>query len=156
MASTTSGPSTTTSTRATSLRWRPASGTTRCTQIARPIHSDQIVAAVRETNTIARVWRGVVPIEKAEAYLRYLVDFGFRDYQTSSGNRAVHLLRRTEAARVHFLLLSFWSSRQAIMAYAGTDIEQAHYYPCDLECLIDPPSHVEHYEVLPRIVPAGS
>jgi heme-degrading monooxygenase HmoA len=109
-----------------------------------------------DDNTIARVWRGVVPIEKAEAYLSYLVDFGFRDYQTCSGNRAVHLLRRTESARVHFLLLSFWSSRQAIMAYADTDIEQAHYYPYDLECLIDPPRNVEHYEVLPDIVPGGS
>jgi heme-degrading monooxygenase HmoA len=86
--------------------------------------------------------------------LGYLVDFGFRDYQTYSGNRAVHLLRRT--ARVHFLLLSFWSSRQAVMAYAGTDIEQTHYYPYDLECLIDPPRNVEHYEVLPGIVPGGS
>ena len=42
------------------------------------------------------------------------------------------------------------------MAYAGTDIEQAHYYPYDLECLIDPPRNVEHYEVLPGIVPGGS
>ena len=42
---------------------------------------------------IARVWRGVVPIEKAEAYSRYLADFGFRDYQAYFGNRGVHLLR---------------------------------------------------------------
>lgn len=108
-----------------------------------------------DENMIARVWRGVVPIEKAEAYLRYLVDFGFRDYQSYPGNRAVHLLRRTEEARVHFFLLSFWNSREAIMAYAGADIEQAHYYPYDLECLIDPARNVEHYEVLPGLVPGA-
>jgi len=101
-----------------------------------------------EENMIARVWRGVVPIEKAEAYFRYLVDFGFRDYQVHPGHRAVHLLRRTEEARVHFLLLSFWSSRQAIVAYAGDNIEQAHYYPYDLECLIEPAPNVKHYELL--------
>jgi heme-degrading monooxygenase HmoA len=98
-------------------------------------------------NTIARVWRGMVPIEKSDAYWRYLLDFGFRDYQAYIGNRGVQLLRRTDEALAHFLLLSFWSSRQAIAAYAGVDIEQAHYYPYDLECLVDPVRAVEHYEV---------
>ena len=101
----------------------------------------------RGGNTIARVWRGVVPIEKAEVYFRYLTDFGFRDYQTYAGNRGIHLLRRTEEARMHFLLLSFWESRQAIVAYAGADIARAHYYAYDFECLIHPPLNVEHYEV---------
>jgi heme-degrading monooxygenase HmoA len=70
-------------------------------------------------NTIARVWRGVVSIEKGETYFRYLTGFDFRDYQTYAGNRGIHLLRRTEQGRVHFLLLSFWKSRQAIVAYAA-------------------------------------
>ena len=33
-------------------------------------------------------------------------------------------------------------------AYAGPDIERAHYYPYDLECLIDPEVGVVHYEVV--------
>jgi heme-degrading monooxygenase HmoA len=110
---------------------------------SRPTHGD-----VRDENMIARVWRGVVPIEKGETYFRYLRDFGFRDYQKYAGNRGIHLLRRTEEARMHFLFLSFWESRQAIVAYAGDDIGKAHYYTYDLECLIDPPLNVEHYEVL--------
>jgi len=97
---------------------------------------------------IARVWRGVVPLEKAEDYGRYLSGFGVRDYQAHPGNRGVHLLRRTEGTRVHFLLLSFWTSRAAIEAYGGPDIERAHYYTYDLECLIDPEPGVEHYEVV--------
>jgi heme-degrading monooxygenase HmoA len=102
---------------------------------------------VRGGDTIARVWRGVVPTEKADAYFHYLVDFGFRDYRTYPGVRAVYLLRRTEEAQVQFVLLSFWNSRQAIVAYAGANIEQARYYAYDLECLIDPAPNVEHYEV---------
>jgi len=98
-------------------------------------------------NTIARVWGGIVSIEKSEAYFRYLTDFGFRDYQTYAGNRGIHLLRRRESARMQFLLLSFWESRQAIAAYAGADFAKAHYYAYDLECLIEPPLNVEHYEV---------
>jgi heme-degrading monooxygenase HmoA len=100
-----------------------------------------------DENMIARAWRGAVPIEKADAYFHYLVDFGFRDYQTYPGVRAVYLLRRTEEVQVQFVLLSFWNSRQAIMAYAGANIEQARYYPYDLECLIEPAPNVEHYEV---------
>jgi heme-degrading monooxygenase HmoA len=97
---------------------------------------------------VARVWQGVAAVENAEAYFRYLVDFGFRDYRTHPGSRGAHLLRQTGDARVCFLLLSFWTSLQAIVAYAGSDIDKAHYYAYDLECLIDPPSSVEHYEVL--------
>ena len=109
---------------------------------------------VRNGNNIARIWRGVVPIEKAEAYFRYLTDFGFQDYRTHRGNRGNYLLRRTEAAQMHFLLLSFWESRQAIAAYAGTDIAKARYYAYDLECLIDPPLSVELYEVwqMPKLL----
>lgn len=98
-------------------------------------------------NMIARLWRGVVAAENAEAYWRYLMDFGVRDYRGCDGNDAVFVLRQNAEVRVHFLLLSFWKSRQAIAAYAGADIEQARYYRFDLERLIDPAQRVEHYEV---------
>jgi heme-degrading monooxygenase HmoA len=105
---------------------------------------------------IARLWRGVVAVDKAEAYVRYLADFGFRDYRMYAGHIAAYLLQRRVEGRVHVLLISFWESREAIAAYAGDDIERAHYYAYDLECLIDPARNVEHYEVcsadsLPRI-----
>jgi heme-degrading monooxygenase HmoA len=96
---------------------------------------------------IARIWRGLVPIEKAEAYLQYLVDVGIRDYKKYPGNRASFLLHRRAEGRVHIVLLSLWDPREAIAAYAGPDIERAHYYPYDLECLIDPPPNVEHYDL---------
>jgi heme-degrading monooxygenase HmoA len=99
---------------------------------------------------IARVWQGVVPIEKAEAYSRYLADFGFRDYETYPGNLGSYLLRHSEGSQVHVLLLSFWTSRETIVGYAGADIEQARYYPYDLDCLIKPALNVEHYKLLSR------
>lgn len=105
---------------------------------------------------IARVWHGVVGSENADAYAKYLAGFGVQDYQAVPGNHGVQLLRRSEGAYVHFLLLSLWSSREAIEAYAGPDIEQAHYYPYDLECLIDPEPRVAHYEVVASAGPRGS
>ena len=97
---------------------------------------------------IARVWEGTVSAEKADAYGQYLAGFGVEDYQKVAGNRGVSLLRRDHAGRAHFLLVSFWTSREVLEAYAGPDIEKAHYYAYDLECLIDPSPTVRHYEVL--------
>jgi heme-degrading monooxygenase HmoA len=99
---------------------------------------------------IARVWHGVVPRAKADGYGEYLSnsDRGVRDYQKLPGNRGVCLLRRMEDDRAHFLLMSFWDSREAIQAYAGSDIDQAQYFAYDRECLIDPEPTVMHYEVL--------
>lgn len=99
---------------------------------------------------IARVWHGVVPLEKADGYGKYLADSdrGVRDYQSVPGNRGVFLLRREQDDRVHFLLISLWDSREAIEGYAGTDIERAQYFSYDLECLLEPETNVEHYEVL--------
>lgn len=104
---------------------------------------------------IARVWHGVVPLEKADGYGKYLADsdLGVRDYQRLPGNRGVSLLRRAEGDRVHFLLISLWDSRQAIEGYTGPDIEQAQYFEYDRECLLEPEPNVAHYEVL---VAAGS
>lgn len=99
---------------------------------------------------IARVWHGVVPVAKADGYGRYLSesDRGVSDYRRLPGNRGACLLRREEGDRVHFLLISFWDSRESIEAYAGPDIERAQYFPYDRECLIEPEPMVTHYEVM--------
>ena len=99
---------------------------------------------------IARIWHGVVSAARADAYQAYLTDSerGVDDYRRLPGNRGVALHRRAEGDRVHFLLVSWWDSREAITAYAGPDIERAQYFPFDLECLIDPEPTVTHYEVV--------
>lgn len=99
---------------------------------------------------IARVWQGVVPRDKADAYGEYLADSdrGVRDYRETPGNRGVALLRRPQGDRVQFVMISLWESRRAIEAYAGSDIDKARYFTFDRECLLDPDPNVAHYEVL--------
>jgi heme-degrading monooxygenase HmoA len=101
---------------------------------------------------IGRVWEGTVSAEKADAYGQYLADFGVEDYRKVAGNRGVSLLRRDVAGMAHFLLVSYWTSHEALEAYAGSDIEKATYYAYDLECLIDPSPTVRHYEVVANAV----
>jgi len=99
---------------------------------------------------IARVWHGRVPVDKAEGYAEYLAhsEMGVRAYQAVQGNRGVSLLRRVEGRDVHFLLISFWESAEAIRRYAGPDIERAQYFSYDLACLVEPEPNVAHYDVL--------
>ncbi|MDQ3744971.1 MAG: hypothetical protein M3444_11360 [Acidobacteriota bacterium] len=49
---------------------------------------------------------------------------------------------------MHFLLLTFWDSIEAIKRFAGEDAERARYYPADEEYLLEKEARATHYEVL--------
>lgn len=97
---------------------------------------------------IARIWHGVTAADKSDEYLEYLNRTGVPDYQATEGNQGVYVLRRTEGDKAHFLLLSLWQSRDAIVKFAGPDMEKARYYPEDKEYLLEFEPTVTHYEVL--------
>jgi heme-degrading monooxygenase HmoA len=97
---------------------------------------------------IARTWHGAVPADKADAYHAFLLQTGVPDYQSTPGIRGVHLLRRTEGDLVHFLLVTFWDSLDAVRAFAGDDVLRARYYPKDEDFLIEKEPFVTHYDVL--------
>ncbi len=58
------------------------------------------------------------------------------------------ILRRTEADRAHFLMISLWRELADIRAFAGDDIERARYYPDDPRYLLELEPKVAHYQVL--------
>ena len=97
---------------------------------------------------IARVWEGLVPTGKADAYGDYLAGFGVEDYKRVPGNLGVNLLRRDDGEVSHFLFISYWTTRAALEAYAGPAIDKPNYYAYDLECLLDPSDTVRHYEIV--------
>ena len=97
---------------------------------------------------IARTWHGRVPSAEADAYHRYLCETGLPGTRGLPGNLGVLIQRRVEGDVAHFLFTSFWSSRDAIRAFAGEDIEQARYYPRDSEFLLELEPTVTHYEVI--------
>ncbi|WP_222932690.1 hypothetical protein [Nocardia yunnanensis] len=57
------------------------------------------------------------------------------------------MLTRVEGDRADIITLSFWDSYAAIEGFAGTDIEQAVYYPEDDDYLLERPTKVLHYEI---------
>lgn len=97
---------------------------------------------------IARIWHGVTPADRADAYVDYLEASGVKEYRETKGNRGVYILRRVNGYRADFVLVSLWESMDAIRAFAGDDLEKARYFPKDREFLLEFEPKVAHYDVL--------
>ena len=97
---------------------------------------------------IVRMWHGIVPTAKAEAYRKFTNERAIPDYQSVTGNISVHILERTEGDITHFLTLTFWKDLDSIRAFAGKDVETAKYYPEDKDFLLAIEPKVVHYEVV--------
>ena len=97
---------------------------------------------------IARMWHGRVPLAKADAYEAYLAATGLADYRATPGNRGAWLLRNDEGEVAHFTTLTLWDSMEAIVAFAGPDVDRARYYPEDDAFLLERETHVRHFRVV--------
>jgi heme-degrading monooxygenase HmoA len=96
---------------------------------------------------IARVWHGVTQLAHANEYLRLMREVALVDYKRIPGNVGAFVLRRLEEDCAHFLNVSLWESRDAIVAYAGEPIETAKYYEFDKDYLIVMEPRVTHHEI---------
>jgi heme-degrading monooxygenase HmoA len=96
---------------------------------------------------IARIWHGQTKASDADSYLDYLFRSGIPAYRKTKGNKGAWVLRRIDGDTAHFITLSFWESRDAIVAFAGTDIGIAKYYREDERYLVELEPTVTHYEL---------
>ena len=97
---------------------------------------------------IARIWQGITREADKDTYFQYLQKTGLKDYTAVKGNRGVWVLRRVRDGKAEFLLMSLWESYEAIKAFAGTQYENAVYYPEDKKFLLKSGPHVAPYEIL--------
>jgi heme-degrading monooxygenase HmoA len=97
---------------------------------------------------IARIWRGATREADAEAYVEYLRGTGLKEYRETPGNQGAWVLWRVTDGRAEFLTLSFWESREAIVGFAGADIERAVFYPKDDRYLVERDTTVRHFQVI--------
>lgn len=96
---------------------------------------------------IARIWRGWTRTEDADEFVAYVQRTGIAAYRATPGNRAAYILRRSDGDRTEFITLTFWSSFDAIKAFAGEDVEQAVFYPEHDRFLVDRETTVRHFDV---------
>jgi heme-degrading monooxygenase HmoA len=96
---------------------------------------------------IARVWHGRVPNARADEYATYLAS-ALPKFRQIAGNLGYEMYRETAGPETHFMVVSYWTSRDAIHAYAGADISRTRPLPRDAEFLIDPEPTVRNYDVV--------
>ena len=95
---------------------------------------------------IVRTWRGAVRAEDADAYLEYLRRTGLAEYAGTPGHVGTLGLRRTSGATTEYLLLTAWSSPEAVRAFAGDHPERAVFYPEDRRYLVEADEKADHFE----------
>lgn len=98
-----------------------------------------------ESLLVARHWHGRVWAERAASYRAVLEQTGLTDLRALPGNRGVLLVRRADGPVVHFDLLSFWDSEDAIRAFTGPETSRARYYAADREFLLELEDTCAHF-----------
>lgn len=79
--------------------------------------------------------------------MRYIERTGLAAYTSTPGNRGAWIMWRPLRDRAEVITLSFWDNREAIVGFAGPDIDRAVYYPEDDRYLVHREPLVEHYEM---------
>lgn len=101
--------------------------------------------------TILRRWVGKIRTADEAAYVSYIEATGLADYCRTPGNLGAQMLMRHLGNGVtEVTTLSWWTSEDAIRAFAGDDIQTARYYPEDDRFLVERPLHVDHFRVVAR------
>jgi len=104
---------------------------------------------------ICRMWHGVVPSPKADAYAAFLEQRAIPDYRSVPGNLSVAILRRDEADVSHFMTVTHWESEESIRVFAGDELLTAKYYPEDRDFLLGFEPTVQHFSVAAIEPPPG-
>ena len=105
---------------------------------------------------ILREWRAEIRRHLRDEYRDYVVSTGIAAYRQTPGNLgACVAVRDLDETRSEIVTLSWWVDRDAIVAFAGADIERAVYYPEDDRYLLTRPDHVRHFEATVPNLDAG-
>lgn len=83
---------------------------------------------------IMRTWRGAVRAADVDRSLAHQAATGVREYRQTPGNLGALVLRRDLGERCEVTTVSFWTSMDAVRAFAGEDPEQARSTPATTSC----------------------
>ncbi len=95
---------------------------------------------------ISRQWRGLAKAECAEAYVRHLRSDTFPSIRKLPGFVDASILRRTVPDGIEFLVVTRWTSLEAIRAFAGEAVEVAVVPQNVRDMMIEYDRAVRHYD----------
>jgi heme-degrading monooxygenase HmoA len=97
---------------------------------------------------ISRHWRGIARPKRAEEYVRHLKTETFPKLASLAGFIRASILTRAVEAGTEFQIVTVWSSREAIRAFAGEDAEVAVVPHVVQELMVSFDATVAHYEIV--------
>jgi heme-degrading monooxygenase HmoA len=101
-----------------------------------------------EPGSVVRTWVGWIRSRDRDEYAAYLERTGLRDYRATPGNLGAFAMFADEPdGRTRVTTVSFWTSVDAIVAFAGEDFANAVFYPDDDRYLVARETSVTHHEV---------
>ena len=95
-----------------------------------------------------REWRGRAKQAEAARYPEYFRKEVSRQLRQAPGFQGGHLSRREDGDQVEFLVLTRWTSMDAIREFTGSVAEHAVLDPSAMATLDGYDHSVRHYEVL--------
>ena len=101
---------------------------------------------------IVRIWRGRADSLKSGTYVEHFTQSVLPDLRTIKGFLGASLLRQNRSSEVEFLVLTKWSSMDAIRAFAGNDVRKAVVRPEAVAALTSFDATVEHYEAVEDVL----
>jgi heme-degrading monooxygenase HmoA len=99
---------------------------------------------------IARTWSGRTTIATEQAYIDHFTRNVLPELQTLDGFMEASLLRQEHGDEVGIFVITKWTSRDAIRAFAGDDIERAVVEPEAAAALTTFDARVEHWEIVEK------
>ena len=100
---------------------------------------------------VIREWRGRTSRVRSGEYPRHFRSSVVPDLRKVRGFLGAFLSERLQGDQVEFLVLTQWTSMDAIRAFAGSNPEKAVVEPGAIASLTDYDQTVRHYEVLDAI-----
>ena len=97
---------------------------------------------------ISRHWRALARSETADAYVNYLRTETFPEIAKLPGFVDVTIHRRDRAEGVEFVVITTWSSAEAVHSFSGADAEVAVVPPKVREMMLEYDLRARHYRVL--------
>lgn len=99
---------------------------------------------------IARIWRGRTAPEKGDIYQDYLHEYGVKKLKALGAVR-VEMLREDRQETCHFMVISWWPTREAMTSWAGDDPTRIRHLERDRELLLELPEAVQIMDVAKRL-----
>lgn len=101
--------------------------------------------------TIVRIWNGITMATNASQYLDYLNKMVVPECRIASGNAGILILQDLRGKLAHYMLLSFWTSNEALINFTGghsAEFEEVKLSPEEKSLLVAFESTAKCYKVL--------